>query len=109
MLAFVINPDEEDSKTLWGLLGVLGWDALHAPTGEDALNLLAVGHRPDAVFCAAKLPDWDARDLLHMIHERVFGALIVTTEVEGVDAPCTGKVLGRPFGLEKIQEVLGTK
>ncbi len=108
MLAIVVHPDPEAADTLYRLLGVLGWDSLHASTGEAALELLAVGHRPAAVVCAAELPDWDARGLLHEIKQRLGPACVIATAaLEGRDLPTTGAVIEWPYTLDELQEALG--
>ncbi len=106
----LIQPDEADAGILYGLLCHLNWNVVPVSSGAFALEALEAGCQPAAVICAAQLPDMEARDVLHAMKEKLGPACaIVTTEVEGVDTAYTGRVLSRPFGLEKLVTVLGVQ
>jgi CheY-like chemotaxis protein len=107
-LALLVQPSETDARTLIGLLGVLGWEAVECCTAKDALDMMQIGsHRPAVVLCSTRLPDQTADSLIQKLRYRYPDVTLVATEAEDGPTESLTGMLARPFGLDSLQKALG--
>ncbi len=98
-----------DAELLHKLIGALSpqWAIEEADSQAEALHSLSVWPPPDAILCAAKLPDGLVRDFYAHLPASCKGLPFATLAADGEDALTVGKVLERPFGLDDLAIALG--
>ena len=72
-------------------LDVIGWEAYAANNGNEALRMLDLGPRFDAVLTALRLPDGDGRDIAAAARRKYPDAPIIFLTQQPV------RVLGFPY------------
>ena len=65
----MVDNEEADRELLVELLEPLGFELRQAASGHDALDLLAAGYRPDAVFLDLAMPGIDGWETLRRIRQ----------------------------------------
>lgn len=65
----VVDNEEPDRELLVQLLNPLGFELRQAASGHDALDLLATGYRPHAIFMDLAMPGIDGWETLRRIHQ----------------------------------------
>jgi signal transduction histidine kinase/purine-cytosine permease-like protein/DNA-binding NarL/FixJ family response regulator len=65
----VVDNEEPDRELLVQLLQPLGFDLRTAASGHDALDLLAAGYRPDAVFMDLAMPGIDGWETIRRLRQ----------------------------------------
>jgi signal transduction histidine kinase/CheY-like chemotaxis protein len=63
----VVDNEEEDRKLLVQLLAPLGFELRSAASGHDALDLVAAGWRPDAMFVDLAMPGIDGWETIRRV------------------------------------------
>lgn len=93
------------------VLEVRGFDVVEAPSGRDALELLADGLRPDAIVLDVQMPDLDGWDTLSAIRadERLAGVPVILCTVRAQQADIDrgwllgcDVFLGKPFAIDDL-------
>ncbi|AOG22265.1 hybrid sensor histidine kinase/response regulator [Acidovorax sp. RAC01] len=69
----VVDNEEPDRELLRQLLEPLGFELRQAASGHDALDLLATGYRPHAIFMDLAMPGIDGWETLRRIHAQGWG------------------------------------
>ena len=65
----VVDNEEPDRELLVQLLGPLGFALRQAASGHDALDLLATGYRPHAIFMDLAMPGIDGWETLRRVRQ----------------------------------------
>ncbi|SFM87495.1 ATP-binding protein [Variovorax sp. OV329] len=91
----VVDNEEPDRQLLVDLLGPLGFDLRTAASGHDALDLLAAGLRPDAMFVDLAMPGIDGWETIR----RARGLGLAHTAVAIVSANAFDKRLENDVGI----------
>jgi two-component system cell cycle response regulator CpdR len=81
----LVEDDADSSRGLAKLLEFAGFVVTIAPTGEDALRILAREPSPDFLLTDVQLPDLDGRDLARQARLAVPGLRIAL--ITGWDLP----------------------
>jgi CheY-like chemotaxis protein len=108
----VVDDDSDIRQLVVGLLRLSGHDVTSAPSGRDALTMLADTDRlPDLVLLDVQMPDLDGWDTLRAIRERPeLAALPVVfctvksspSDVElGWSLGCDGYIV-KPFAIAEL-------
>jgi CheY-like chemotaxis protein len=63
----VVDNEEADRELLGHLLAPLGFELRSAASGHDALDLVAAGYRPDAVFVDLAMPGIDGWETIRRV------------------------------------------
>ena len=96
----VVDNEENDRQLLQNWLEPLGFDVRLATHGEDALNQLRAGLRPDAVFMDLAMPGMDGWQTLSQFQAMVrSGERFPAPAVAVVSANAFDKGLDNPVGL----------
>ena len=104
--------DADDLRTLVrAVLESRGFDVVEAPSGRDALHLLAGGLRPDAIVLDVQMPDLDGWDTLSAIraddHLDAVPVILCTVRAQQADVD-RGWLLGcdaflrKPFAIDDL-------
>lgn len=106
----VVEDSADALQATCGLLRLMGWNALAAKDGKQALALVEV-HRPSKALIDLNLPDTNGYELSRQLHKRVPEMAITIASGEQVDAAelakpyLRGSVL-KPLTLESLQKVV---
>ena len=92
----VVDNEEPDRELLVQLLAPLGFEMLTAASGHDALDLLAAGYRPDAVFMDLAMPGIDGWETIRRLRATGHTA----TQVAVVSANAFDKGLENDAGIK---------
>jgi len=92
----VVDNEEPDRELLVQLLSPLGFELRTAASGHDALDLLAAGYRPDAVFMDLAMPGIDGWETIR----RLRAAGHTATQVAVVSANAFDKGLENDAGIK---------
>lgn len=76
----VVDNEEADRELLVQLLAPLGFTLRTAASGHDALDLIAAGYRPDAVFMDLAMPGIDGWETIRRLRQ-------LEAAVQGAQAP----------------------
>ncbi|HVL43394.1 MAG TPA: ATP-binding protein, partial [Acidovorax sp.] len=69
----VVDNEEPDRELLVQLLEPLGFELRQAASGHDALDLLATGYRPHAIFMDLAMPGIDGWETLRRVRQMYWG------------------------------------
>ena len=94
----MVDNEEADRELLRQLLEPAGFELRQACSGHDALDLVAAGYRPDAVFMDLAMPGIDGWETLRRI--RAQGLLPAGTPAAIVSANAFDKGLDNDVGIE---------
>ncbi|MBV8946752.1 MAG: response regulator transcription factor [Solirubrobacterales bacterium] len=103
----VVDDEHQILRALRVILREAGFEALPAPTGEEALDLAAIQH-PDAAIIDLLLPDMDGVELCRRLREWTEIPLIVLSAVGDEDAKVRALSAGaddyvtKPFGPREL-------
>ena len=103
----VVDDEHQILRALRVILREAGFEALPAPTGEEALDLAAIQH-PDAAIIDLLLPDMDGVELCRRLREWTEIPLIVLSAVGDEDAKVRALAAGaddyvtKPFGPREL-------
>ena len=89
--ALVVDGDPVARLAIDRQLDAIGWEAYAANNGSEAIRMLDVGPRFDAVLTALRLPDIDGRDVATAARGKLPDAPIILLTQQPV------RVLGFPF------------
>ncbi|MDM0088104.1 MULTISPECIES: ATP-binding protein [unclassified Variovorax] len=93
----VVDNEEADRELLVQLLGPLGFELRTAASGHDALDLVAAGFRPDAMFVDLAMPGIDGWETIR--RSRQFDAALAPRCVAIVSANAFDKRLDNDVGI----------
>lgn len=113
MTAAVLTVDDaSDLRALVrAVLESRGYAVVEAPSGRDALQLLAQGLRPDAIVLDVQMPDLDGWDTLSAIRAdaRLAGVPVILCTVRAQQADIDrgwllgcDAFLGKPFAIDDL-------
>ncbi|MBV9364460.1 MAG: response regulator transcription factor [Solirubrobacterales bacterium] len=103
----VVDDEHQILRALRVILREAGFEALPAPTGEEALDLAAIQH-PDAAIIDLLLPDMDGVELCRRLREWTEIPLIVLSAVGDEDTKVRALAAGaddyvtKPFGPREL-------
>ena len=103
----VCDDEQQILRALRVILRDAGYEALPASTGEEALDVAAVG-RPDAAIVDLVLPDFDGVELCRRLREWSEIPVIVLSAVDDEDAKVRALAAGaddyvtKPFGPREL-------
>ncbi|MES2534127.1 MAG: ATP-binding protein, partial [Pseudomonadota bacterium] len=93
----VVDNEEADRDLLVHVLAPLGFELRTAASGHDALDLIAAGFRPDAMFVDLAMPGIDGWETIR--RARAFGAGLAPVNVAIVSANAFDKRLDNDVGI----------
>ena len=89
--ALLVDADPVARLAIDRQLDAIGWEAYAANNGREALRMLDVGPRFDAVLTALRLPDGDGRDIAVAVRGKYPEAPIIFLTQQPV------RMLGYPY------------
>lgn len=92
----VVDNEEPDRELLRQLLEPLGFELRQAASGHDALDLLAAGYRPHAIFMDLAMPGIDGWETIRRIRAQGWAAQ-EGTDGEGTPGACIAVVSANAF------------
>jgi CheY-like chemotaxis protein len=106
----LVDDDESIRYVMIQMVSVMGYDAVGARNGAEALGLL-LGGLFDLVITDLQMPGMDGLTLARRIKERSpkMPVLLITGDAEDgisetIEKSCVGSALFKPFTLENLQE-----